>query len=86
MKTYLAYQPDRTIRDVYEPGSEQWNYDDLALSPYARVGTLADKSKHHKLPGKNKVRVNLNYHRFTFVAPFAGRTLSPNETRLTIYF
>lgn len=78
-----VYRPDRTIRDVYEDGVEAHQYDELGLSPYARIGSLASDISTLEKPFKRWPKPNVNYHAFTYVGPLVGDTLSPAD-RITL--
>lgn len=74
-----VYRPDRTIRDIYEDGLEAHQYDELGLSPYARIGSLASDTHISETPFRRWPKPKVNYHAFTYVGPLVGETLSPAD-------
>lgn len=78
-----SYRPSRVITDIYF-GIDPKPFSELGLSPYAMVGSLRGTSPGSRVEYHEWVKPDINYHSYTYVGPFIGPTLSPNDRHLSI--
>lgn len=79
-----AYNPDRRIRDVYEKDWDAKRLEGIGLDPYARIGSLDPKPAKVKVNYHRKPKSQVNFHKFTYISPLIGETLSPAEQKRAV--